>query len=214
MESADAQVSCISGLCKRSEAEDRSRRATGGLQDRKIGYSPRMITGLIHVARPSDTVAIECLADTLSALVAGVAAGLVGDAVIVTGATCSALDTVAEGSGATLVVRPLGADPWSAGARAARREWLLCLEPGDIPAEGWIRALDRFVGTARPDMALGRMRRAHSALPARIAARGEGVIGAARPRAGDVVRRERLLTGLPFSPRLKVRALPARLDRA
>jgi hypothetical protein len=75
-------------------------------------------------------------------------------------------ETVAEGSGATLVVRPPGANPWGAGARVARREWLLCLEPGDIPAEGWIRSLDRFVGTARPDMALGRMRRAHSALPA------------------------------------------------
>ncbi|EHP91174.1 hypothetical protein MetexDRAFT_3955, partial [Methylorubrum extorquens DSM 13060] len=89
-----------------------------------------------------------------------------------------------------------------------------CLEPGDIPAEGWIRSLDRFVGTARPDMALGRMRRAHSALPARIVARGEGVVGARGLRAGDVVRRERVLAGLPFSPRLKVRMLTARLDRA
>ena len=62
-----------------------------------------MISGLIHVARSSDPVAIECLADTLSALVAGVAAGLVGDAVIVTADSCSALETMAEGSGATLV---------------------------------------------------------------------------------------------------------------
>ena len=89
-----------------------------------------MISGLIHVARSSDPVAIECLADTLSALVAGVAAGLVGDAVIVTAESCPSLETMAEGSGATLVVRPTGANPWSAGARAARREWLLCLEPG------------------------------------------------------------------------------------
>jgi hypothetical protein len=29
-----------------------------------------------------------------------------------------------------------------------------------------------------------------------------------------VVRRERLLAGLPFSPRLKVRMLSARLDRS
>ncbi|MER2253164.1 hypothetical protein ABS772_24900 [Methylorubrum podarium] len=173
-----------------------------------------MISGLIHVARSADPAAIEGLADTLSALVAGVAAGLVGDAVIVTAEACSALETMAEGSGATLVVRPPGANPWSAGARAARREWLLCLEPGDIPAEGWIRSLDRFVGTARPDMALGRMRRAHAALPARIAARGESVLGVRNPRPGDVVRRERLLAGLPFSPRLKVRMLSARLDRA
>ncbi|BAU90452.1 hypothetical protein MPPM_1847 [Methylorubrum populi] len=184
------------------------------MRGHKIGYSRGMISGLIHVARSSDPVAIECLADTLSALVAGVAAGLVGDAVIVTADSCSALETMAEGSGATLVVRPMGANPWSAGARAARREWLLCLEPGDIPAEGWIRSLDRFVGTARPDMALGRMRRPHTALPARIAARGESVVGVRSPRPGDVVRRERLLAGLPFSPRLKVRMLSVRLDRS
>ncbi|WP_411902711.1 hypothetical protein [Methylorubrum thiocyanatum] len=173
-----------------------------------------MISGLIHVARSSDSAAIECLADTLSALVAGVAAGLVGDAVIVTAEACPALETVAEGSGATLVVCPPGANPWGAGAKTARREWLLCLEPGDIPAEGWIRSLDRFVGTARPDIALGRMRRAHAALPDRIAARGERVVGARGPRAGDVVRRAHLLAGLPFSPRLTVRMLSVRLDRA
>lgn len=189
-------------------------RATNALQPRKIGYSPGMISGLIHVARSSDPAAIECLADTLSALVAGVAAGLVGDAVIVTAEACPALETVAEGSGATLVVCPPGANPWGAGAKAARREWLLCLEPGDIPAEGWIRSLDRFVGTARPDIALGRMRRAHAALPDRIAARGERVVGARGPRAGDVVRRAHLLAGLPFSPRLTVRMLSVRLDRA
>ena len=49
---------------------------------------------------------------------------------------------------------------------------------------------------------------------ARIAARGERVVGARSPRPGDVVRRERLLAGLPFSPRLKVRMLSARLDRS
>ena len=172
-----------------------------------------MISGLIHVGRPADAT-IECLADTLSALVAGVAAGLVGDAVIVTSAASEALETIAEGSGATLVVRPPGTNPWIAGAKVARREWVLCLEPGDIPSEGWIRSLDRFVGTARPDMALGRMRRPHAGLPGRLAARGESVVGASRPRAGDVVRRDRLLAGLPFAPRLKVRLLTARLERA
>ncbi len=172
-----------------------------------------MISGLIHVTRPADAT-IEGLADTLSALVAGVAAGLVGDAVIVTAAASEALETIAEGSGATLVVRPVSTNPWIAGAKVARRDWLLCLEPGDIPSEGWIRSLDRFVGTARPDTALGRMRRPHAGLPGRLAARGESVIGVTRPRAGDVVRRERLLAGLPFAPRLKVRLLTARLERA
>lgn len=173
-----------------------------------------MISGLIHVARPADPAMVESLADTLSALVAGVAAGLLGDAVIVTGTANEALETIAEGSGATLVLRQAGTNPWSAGARAARRDWLLCLEPGDIPSEGWIRSLDRFVGTVRPEVGLGRMRRTHARLPSRLAVRGESVIGAALPRPGDVVRRASVLAGLPFSPRLKVRTLSARLDRA
>ena len=173
-----------------------------------------MISGLIHIARPADPDAIERLADTLSALVAGVAAGLVADAVIVSGCACESLQTVAEASGARLVVRARGGSPWRAGARAARRDWVLCLEAGDLPREGWIRTVDRFVGTARPEVSLARLRRPHSGLPARIAARGESVIGVKEPRAGDLVRRERLLTGTAFAPRLKPRLLAARIDRA
>lgn len=173
-----------------------------------------MISALIHVARPTDPEAVDQLADTLGALVAGVAAGLIGDAVIVSPAHHAALDTVAEATGATLVVRGRGASPWFAGARSARREWVLCLESGDVPAEGWIRILDRFIGTARPDLALGRLRRPHAGFPVRIVARGESVIGVDTPRAGDLVRRDRLLSGPTFSRRLKVRQLLARLDRA
>ena len=76
-----------------------------------------------------------------------------------------------------------------------------------------IRILDRFIGTAKPDVALGRLRRPHTGLPTRIAARGETVIGVSRPRAGDVVRREPLLSGTAFSPRVRPRRLLARLDR-
>lgn len=173
----------------------------------------RMISALIHVARPGDPVAVDRLADTLAALVAGVAAGLVGDAVIIVPARNPAIETVAEATGATLVVRRPGLGPWLAGAEAARRDWVLCLEAGDVPAEGWIRTLDRFIGTARPEISLGRLRRPHAALPTRIAARGERVVGVRRPRAGDVVRRDRLLGGPTLSPRLRPRWLPARLDR-
>lgn len=172
-----------------------------------------MISGLIHVSRPSDPIAVDRLADTLAALVAGVAAGLVGDAVIVVPEVTAAIETVAEATGATLVARKRGASPWSAGARAARREWVLCLEAGDVPAEGWIRTLDRFIGTAGPDIVLGRLRRPHTTLSVRFAARGETVIGVSRPRAGDVVRRQRLIDGSTFSPRIRPRRLPARLDR-
>ncbi|WP_430910341.1 hypothetical protein [Methylobacterium sp. sgz302541] len=173
-----------------------------------------MISALTYIGRPADPDAIERLADTLSALVGGVAAGLVADAVIVTGAAHESVVTVAEGTGATLVVRAGGASPWSAGARAARRDWVLCLDAGDVPAEGWIRTLDRFVNTARPEVALARLRRPHAGLPARLAAHGEGVIGVKGVRAGDLVRRERLVAGPTMMPRLKPRLLNARLERA
>ncbi|KAB1075202.1 hypothetical protein [Methylobacterium planeticum] len=172
-----------------------------------------MISALTYVARPADPDAIDRLADTLSALVSGVAAGLIGDAVIVAGTACEAIDTVAEATGAAVVVRPRGVSPWVAGAKVARRDWVLCLEAGDVPAEGWIRSIDRFVGTVRPDVALARLRRPHAGLPQRLAAKGERVIGVATARPGDLVRRDRLMAGPAFSPRLKPRPLLARLER-
>ena len=128
--------------------------------------------------------------------------------------TAPAIDTVAEATGAKLVLRQRGSSAWSTGAKAARREWVLCLEAGDVPAEGWIRILDRFIGTARPDVTLARLRRPHTGLPARLAARGEGVIGVGAPRPGDLVRRDRLLAGPRFARRVKVRRLTARLERS
>lgn len=172
-----------------------------------------MISAVTYIARLERPDAIDLLADTLSALVAGVAAGLVGDAVIVAGAAHDGVATVADATGATLVVLPGRGDPWIAGARVARRDWVLCLEAGDVPGEGWIRTLDRFIGTARPATALARLRRPHAGLPLRMIARGEGVVGVARARAGDLVRRDRLLAGPVFVPRLKPRYVSARIER-
>ncbi|TXM81402.1 hypothetical protein FV223_29630, partial [Methylobacterium sp. WL116] len=73
-----------------------------------------MISALVHVADPGDADAIDRLADTLGALVGGVAAGLVGDAVIVAAAMGEAVDTIADATGATLVVPPRGSDRWFA----------------------------------------------------------------------------------------------------
>ena len=64
---------------------------------------------------------------------------------------------VADAVGATLVIDPSGG--WSQGARAAKRDWLLCLADGDVPTEGWIRALDRFIALSPPDRLFGRLRR-------------------------------------------------------
>lgn len=172
----------------------------------------RMLSAVTYLARPGEPDAIDRLADTLSALVAGVAAGLVGDAVIVTDRRNEAVATVAEATGAALVLCS-GGDPFTAGAAAARREWVLCLEAGDVPAEGWIRTLDRFIGTARSEIGLGRLRRPAAGLRVRAMARIEGLVGARAARAGDVIRRDTLRTGPAFAPRLRVRRLIARIDR-
>jgi hypothetical protein len=180
------------------------------LRRRKIGYAPRMLSAVTYLADPADPDAIDRLADTLGALVSGVAGGLVGDAVIVAPGDIQAVATVAEATGAVLVSYA-GGNPFAAGAARARREWILCLEAGDVPAEGWIRTLDRFIGTARPEVGLGRLRRP-AALRTRLLSGFEALLGAGFVRAGDVVRRESLRAGAPG--RLRVRALNGRIDRS
>jgi hypothetical protein len=141
-----------------------------------------MITVLVRV-----THGPEALAATLSALVPAVAAGLIGDAVILAAQQDGILEQVADAAGATLVVAP-GA-PWTEGAKEARRDWLLCLDDGDIPQEGWIRVLDRFVALSKPERGLARMRRPRG-----------GAIGAllslfasSSVRGGDLVHRRVLM---------------------
>ncbi|GAN47412.1 hypothetical protein ACXR8U_19955 [Methylobacterium radiotolerans] len=172
-----------------------------------------MLSAVTYLADPAEPDAIDRLADTLSVLVSGVAGGLVGDAVIVAGRESEAVAAVAEATGATLVLHR-GGNPYAAGAVAARRDWILCLEAGDVPAEGWIRTLDRFVGTARPETALGRLHRPAGGWLGRLVRRAETVAGARQARAGDVVRREALRAEGAFAGRLKVRPLIARIERA
>ena len=173
-----------------------------------------MITGVVNVTWPADPETADRLADTLSSLIAGVAAGLVGDAVIVAPVFNETVSIIAEGSGAAFVQSEAGADPWRIGAAAARREWVLCLEAGDILRDGWVRTLDRFIGTARSDAGLGRIPRSYAGLTIRIRTRLEAVLGATQARAGDIVRRSLLLEAPRFEPRLQPRLLPTTLDRA
>ena len=103
-----------------------------------------MITALIRADGR-----IEPLAATLAALVPAVAEGLVADAVVIAATHGSRRSAaVAEAVGAAHVVFAVDGEAWAAGAALARREWLLCLEAGDVPAAGWIRALERFVAFA------------------------------------------------------------------
>ena len=149
------------------------------------GYTVLMITVLVSV-----THGPEALAATLSALVPAVAEGLVGDAVILSDRRDNTLAMVADAAGATLVVAKDAS--WTEGAKAARRDWLLCLDDGDIPQEGWIRALDRFVSLAGPQQSIARLRRRAGIMQAGLELVGR-FFGRASIRAGDLVHRRVLL---------------------
>jgi hypothetical protein len=141
-----------------------------------------MITVLVRV-----THGPEALAATLSALVPAVAAGLIGDAVILADRQDETLEKVADAVGATLVVAQRGS--WTEGAKAARRDWLLCLDDGDIPQEGWIRILDRFVALSEPEQGLARMRRRRAGVASALT----NLFADSRVRAGDLVHRRVLM---------------------
>lgn len=170
-----------------------------------------MLSAVTFLADPADPDAIDRLADTLSVLVSGVAGGLVGDAIIVVPREIASVAAVAEATGAVLVSLSNG-NPFAAGAAVARREWILCLEAGDVPAEGWIRTLDRFVGMAKPEIGIGRLHRP-APLRTRLLASIEGAVGARTVRAGDVVRRDDLVARSGMA-RLRVRTLNGRIDRS
>jgi hypothetical protein len=108
---------------------------------------------------------------------------------------------VAEGVGAAHAAADRGT-AWSAGARLARRDWLLCLDAGDVPLDGWIGAVAAYLAEARAP-ALARARR--TAWRPRRAL--EALFGAGEVRSGDLVHRS-LLTGDGLSRRVR----PARLD--
>jgi hypothetical protein len=157
-----------------------------------------MITALIRV-----TQGPEALAMTLSSLVPAVAEGLVADAVILVAARDEAIARVAEAAGATLVLSP--ALSWDEGAQRARREWLLCLDDGDMPQEGWIRVLDRFVSLAgdRPDRA--RFRRRLGLLNA-VLNRLRDRFHPSAIRAGDLVHRSIVSGEKKGGPHLRLSA--------
>ena len=147
-------------------------------------YTVLMITVLVRATRGP-----EALAATLTALVPAVAEGLVGDAVILSDRQDDSLAMVADAAGATLVVAKDAS--WTEGAKAARRDWLLCLDDGDIPQEGWIRALDRFVSLAGPQQSIARLRRRTGFLQAGLDALRR-CFGRTAIRAGDLVHRRAL----------------------
>src|SRR5215207_7015823 len=136
-------------------------------------YDARMITGLVLADAGEEALAI-----TLGALVPAVVVGLMGDAVVIARREDPAFARIAEVSGAAIVVVPGTDNPWRAGGAAARREWLFCLAAGDVPAGGWMRAVDRFLTHAqRHNQPLGRF-------PRRPRAAGATIINLAERFAG------------------------------
>lgn len=162
-----------------------------------------MITALVH--HRGDDVAL--LGATLSALVTGVAQGVVADAVVIAPEASPDVTRIADAAGAAFVTA--ASEPWRAGAGAARREWLLLLDAGDVPIDDWPRALDRFCARAGNGAAIGRLSRVPErardwlALPfARLAA---------GPRAGDLAHLRHLEKGArPRVERVAVRLVRER----
>jgi hypothetical protein len=162
-----------------------------------------MMSALILVDRGPQALAV-----TLSALVAGVADGVVADAVVIARHDDPDVARIADATGAGLVIAEAERNPWSAAAPMARRDWLLLLRDGDVLGEGWTGALDRFVmmaegaGGSRP---IGRLTRDEGGPLRRlisVAARRRS-----RPQPGDVIHRAHLGGGV------SVRRIHARITR-
>jgi hypothetical protein len=150
-----------------------------------------MLTGLILAGRTPQELAV-----TLAALVPAVVEGLMGDAVIVARQPDAAISGIAEVAGAKVVIASPEADPWRTGATLARREWLLCLQSGDVPGEGWMRAVDRFLASAPPSgQPLGRFARRRAGPVSVLVNLAEHMTGVRSARPGDVVRRNWLMGG-------------------
>jgi hypothetical protein len=130
---------------------------------------------------------VDALAATLKALVPAVAEGLVADAVVIAPARDEITAAVADAVGAAFLVSP--ELTWTDGAAVAKREWHLCLSDGDVPGEGWIRILERFVASAPPERRFGRLGRRPRTLRERVRRSVGRVLAPGTVRAGDLVHR-------------------------
>jgi len=168
-----------------------------------------MLSALVHCRSQP-----EALIATLSALVAGVAEGVIADAVVICERANDDTAVIIEATGAEFALLRPGADPWSTGAAMARREWLFCLEAGDVPLEGWISVTDHFAGTAaKENFPIGRLNRRARDWSEWFSDRFAGLDR--RPRAGDVVHASHLLSdaSLASAARPRIQRLPARIIR-
>lgn len=98
---------------------------------------------------------VTALAATLGSLVEGAAAGLVGHAVVIVSGSpgqpelAEELAALADAMGAELVMAS-GDDQadWQKAAQAARGDWVMTINAGEVFAQGWIAAIERFAMTS------------------------------------------------------------------
>ena len=103
---------------------------------------------MISVIIPTRNSA-QALARTLAPLIAGVADGVVKEAIVADGGSADETLVVAEAAGcAVLACRGGRAQQLMHAAKAARGDWFLILHPGAVLAPGWLEEVKRFV--ARP----------------------------------------------------------------
>jgi hypothetical protein len=158
-----------------------------------------MITVLIRVEHGA-----EALAATLGFVIPAVVDGLVADAVVLCSRPDETVVAVAEAVGATLSVAPT--QGWREGAALAKRDWLFCLEDGDMPSEGWIRTVERFVALSRSGCRFGRLERRRRGLFGGIVVRLRETIASPKVQPGDVVHRSMLAQEAALQRPVRIRA--------
>ena len=98
------------------------------------------------------SVLVECkndefaLAATLSALVPGAVEGLIAEVIVLDRGSTDGTAALADAAGARFLAQP----DLREAVRSARGEWLLLMEPGARPLQGWIEHIAQH-------MAIGKM---------------------------------------------------------
>jgi glycosyltransferase involved in cell wall biosynthesis len=118
-----------------------------------FGYVACMLSVLIVTKNQEDA-----LARTLAALVSGAVEGVVREVIVCDKGSTDRTATVAEHAGCHFLAQ----SGLEAGIRRARGEWLLLLEPGSRPLEGWIEAVVNHVAD---DTRPARFRQSHLSRP-------------------------------------------------
>ncbi len=91
----------------------------------------------------------HALVPTLSALVAGAAAGAVREVIIADRGSRDQTTAVADVAGCEIIVSSAAlGDRLRQAAAAARGQWLLFLRPGVVPDPGWVDEVMRFTAQA------------------------------------------------------------------